>query len=163
MNHTSVFKDRLHNISSALSQFPGLCRYFPRWGQSSFKASRIIRSRNASPLHKLIHCPHKHATSEHLIQHTTIQHWGGDYLKTCCRKTWETKSFWVTTLRTSLQKRFHNLPQLLHSKKILHKHLPLTIFRCHFFCRFWTKIKCIQSRKAVDQWWSLAVGAHSNM
>lgn len=56
----------LRKISSALSQFPGLCRYFPRWGQGSYKASSIIRLRNALSLHKLIHSPHKHATSEHL-------------------------------------------------------------------------------------------------
>lgn len=67
----SVFKDMLHKISSAMSQFPGLCRYFPRWGQGSCKASGIIRLRNALSLHKLIHSPHKHATREHLKQDTT--------------------------------------------------------------------------------------------
>lgn len=94
VNHASVFKDMLHKIISALSQFPGLCRYFPRWGQSSFKASSIIRLRNALSLHKLIHSLHKHATNEHLKQHTT----NTTFLQ---NKLIFNKSIWKTPYKTT--------------------------------------------------------------
>lgn len=150
---TNVFKkDMLHKISSALSQFPGLGRYFPRWGQGSFKASGIIRLRNALSLHKLIHSSHKHATTEHLKQHTTnvtrsqskppwflITHSKRRLMKkhilpTASERHGKRISYSFPLLGQVCKRDSMTSPQLFHRKRyFINKHLSPSIFSCIFY------------------------------